>query len=186
MTEVLMTKRDLNPVVNGPSVSFAPLVGQATSVATGPVSLRTTTGTAGEILELLSENKDMELPMMGNLSSSSSDCLTILDHSGKLAFLDEAIRYLENSEIIELRQWKRLAPDRVFLVYGLGDGVKRRRRTPLQADGASKAPPHENGIRLPDPKARYFASLSVIRIPANSFACMHLFLPLSLAFQHNF
>ncbi|MGV8174689.1 MAG: hypothetical protein ACP5OU_03210, partial [Methanothrix sp.] len=26
--------------------------------------------------------------------------------------------------------------------------VKRRRRTPLQADGASEAPPHENGIRL--------------------------------------
>jgi hypothetical protein len=25
--------------------------------------------------------------------------------------------------------------------------VKRRRRTPLQADGASKAPPHENGTR---------------------------------------
>ena len=124
MTKDPTTMRDLNPVVNGPSVSFAPLVGQATSVATGPVSLRTTTATAGEILELLSENKDMALQMMGNLSSSSPDCLTILDYSGKLAFLDEAIRYLENSQIIELRQWKRLAPDRVFLVYGLGDGIR--------------------------------------------------------------
>ena len=120
MTEDPKTMRELNPVVNGSSVSCAPLVDSATSVATGPVSLRTTAATAGEILELLSENKDMELPMMGNLSSSSSDCLTILDYSGELPFLDEAIRYLENSEIIELRQWKRLAPDRIFLCTVLG------------------------------------------------------------------
>ncbi len=75
-------------------------------------------------MELLSENKDMELPLIGNLSLSSSDCLTILDYSGELLCLDEAIRYLENAEIIELKQWKQLAPDRVFLVYGLGDGIK--------------------------------------------------------------
>lgn len=118
------TARDLNPAVNDTSLSYAPLVDQANLVATGQVSIRTATATAGEILEFLSENKDMELSMMGNLSSSSSDCLTILDYSGELPFLDEAIRYLENSEIIELKQWTRLAPDRVFLVYGLGDGLK--------------------------------------------------------------
>ena len=33
--------------------------------------------------------------------------------------------------------------------------VKRRRRTPLQADGASKAPPHESGIMLTDLKTRH-------------------------------
>jgi len=118
------TTRDLNSVVNDTSGSFALLMEQATSVATGQVSIRITTATAGEILELLSENKDMELPLIGNLSLSSSDCLTILDYSGELLCLDEAIRYLENAEIIELKQWKQLAPDRVFLVYGLGDGIK--------------------------------------------------------------
>jgi hypothetical protein len=33
--------------------------------------------------------------------------------------------------------------------------VKRRRRTPLQADGASKAPPHESGIMLTGLKTRH-------------------------------
>jgi len=32
--------------------------------------------------------------------------------------------------------------------------VKLRRRTPLQADGASKAPPHESRTRLSWPKPK--------------------------------
>jgi len=124
MSENPTTTRDLNPVVNGISSSSALLMEQVTSVASVHVSIRITTATAGEILEILSENKDMELPLIGNLPSSGSDCLTILDHSGEFPCLDEAIRYLENTEIIELKQWKQLAPDRVFLVYGLGDGMK--------------------------------------------------------------
>lgn len=76
-------------------------------------------------MEFLSENKNMELPLIGNISSSSLDCLTLLDHSGELPSLDEAIRHLENSGIIELKEWTQLAPDLVFLVYGLGDGMKK-------------------------------------------------------------
>jgi hypothetical protein len=125
MTTRLDTTRDLNPVVNDTSGSCFPLVDQAAPAATGQVSIRTITATAGEILERLSENKNLELPLIGNLSSSSLDCLTLLDHSGELPSLDEAIRHLENSGIIELKEWTQLAPDLVLLVYGLGDGMKK-------------------------------------------------------------
>ncbi|NPV61503.1 MAG: hypothetical protein HPY61_02555 [Methanotrichaceae archaeon] len=83
------------------------------------IDKQTITATAGELLKLISGSGDMELKLIGNLSSSGSDCLEVLDYSGELLNLDDAIRYLDNSEIIELKEWKYLTQDYIFLVYGL-------------------------------------------------------------------
>jgi len=55
----------------------------------------------------------------------------------------------------KVKSWLIKLRDALTTTKNTTETVKRRRRTPLQADGASKAPPHENGIRLPDPKARH-------------------------------
>jgi hypothetical protein len=117
------TAGDKNTAVYGPAGDYAPTGDHATSDAIGRVSLRTITATAGNILKLLSESKDLELLLRGNLSSSDPNCMTVFDHSGELLYLDETIRRLDNSEIIELKHWERFG-DNVFLIYGLGDGIK--------------------------------------------------------------
>jgi len=66
----------------------------------------------------------------------------------------------------------------IYLGYNANDDwmklsfyrVKRRRRTPLQADGASKAPPHESGIRL----ARYKSEACLHRLASFEFQQIHL------------
>ena len=85
---------------------------------------RTITATAGKFLELLSNCKSMEVQMIGTLSSSGSNHLTILDHTGDFPCLDEAIRCLDSSGILDLKHWERLGPDRIFLVYGPGDSIQ--------------------------------------------------------------
>jgi hypothetical protein len=117
------TARDKNPAVYGPTGGYTPDGDHATSAAIDQVSLRTITATAGDILKLISESKDMELLMKGDLSSSGPNCMTVFDHSGELLCLDETIRCLDNSEIIELKHWERFG-DSVFLIYGLGNGIK--------------------------------------------------------------
>lgn len=117
------TAEDKNPAVYGPTGGYAQSEDHATSSAAGLVSLRTITATAGYILKLLSESKDMEIQLIGDLSSSGPDCMTIVDHSGELPGLDETIRRLDNSEIIELKHWERRGGG-VSLVYGPGDGLK--------------------------------------------------------------
>jgi hypothetical protein len=117
------TAKDKNPAVYGLTGGCTPAGDHATSAAIGPASLRTITATAGDILKLLSESKNMELLLIGDLSSSGPDCMTVFDRSGELPCLDETIRRLDNSEIIELKHWERFG-DCVFLTYGLGDGIE--------------------------------------------------------------
>jgi len=118
-----VTAEDKNPAVYGPTGGYAQSGDHATSAAAGLVSLRTITATAGHILKLLSESKDMEIQLIGDLSSSGPNCMTIVDHSRELPGLDETIRRLDNSEIIELKHWERCGGG-IFLTYGPGDGLK--------------------------------------------------------------
>lgn len=118
------TAEDKNSAVYGPTGGYTQSGDHATSAAIGLVSLRAITATAGYVLKLLSESKDMEIQLMGDLSSSGPNCMTIVDHSGELPGLDETIRRLDNSEIIELKHWERCGGG-VSLVYGPGDGLKR-------------------------------------------------------------
>ena len=117
------TVGDKNPAVYGLSREYTLSGDHATSGAIGHVSLRTITATAGDILKLLSKSKDMEILLIGDLSSSGSNCMTVFDHTGELPCLDETIRLLDNSEIIDLKHWEQFG-DCVFLIYGLGSGMK--------------------------------------------------------------
>ena len=117
-----MTARDKNTAVYGPTGGYNPGGDHATSCAIGQVSLTAITATAGYILKLLSESKDMQLLFIGDLSSRDPNYMMVFDHSGELPCLDETIRRLDNSEIIELKHWERLG-DIIFLTYGLGSGI---------------------------------------------------------------
>jgi hypothetical protein len=64
----------------------------------------------------------MEIQLIGTLSSSQDNYLKILDHTGDFPCLDEAIRRLDNSGILDLKHWER-GSSGVFLVYGPGDGI---------------------------------------------------------------
>ncbi len=85
--------------------------------------LRTITATAGEILELLSKSEGMEIQLIGKLSSSGYKCMTIYGRSEDVPCLDEAIRHLDSSGIIDLKHWERVGTDSVFLVYGPDDNI---------------------------------------------------------------
>jgi len=85
--------------------------------------LRTIIATEGEVLELLAKSEGMEIQLIGTLSSSRDNYLTILDHTVDFPCLDEVIRRLDNSGIIDLKHWERLDPNHVFLVYGPGDRI---------------------------------------------------------------
>ena len=84
--------------------------------------LRTIIATAGKVLGLLAKSKCMEIKVIGTLSSSQDNYMTILDHTGDFPCLDEVIRRLDNLEIIDLKHWER-GPGDVFLIYGPGEGI---------------------------------------------------------------
>lgn len=71
----------------------------------------------------MSKSKGMKVQLIGMLSSSLDNCLTILDQTEDFPYLEEVIRRLDNSEIIDLKHWEWLDPDHVFLAYGLGEGI---------------------------------------------------------------
>jgi MtN3 and saliva related transmembrane protein len=85
--------------------------------------LRIITATAGEILELLSKSEGMEIQLIGKLSSSGYKCMTIYGRNEDIPCLDEAIRHLDRSGVIDLKHWERVGTDSVFLVYGPGDSI---------------------------------------------------------------
>ena len=85
--------------------------------------LRTITATAGEILELMSKSDGMVIQLIGKLSSSGYKCMTIYGRTEDFPCLDEAIRHLDSSGIIDLKHWERIGMDSVFLVYGPGDSI---------------------------------------------------------------
>jgi MtN3 and saliva related transmembrane protein len=85
--------------------------------------IRTITATAGEILEFLSKSESMEIQLIGKLSSSGYKCMTIYGRTEDFPHLDEAIRHLDSSGIIDLKHWERVGTDSVFLVYGPGDSI---------------------------------------------------------------
>jgi MtN3 and saliva related transmembrane protein len=85
--------------------------------------LRTITATAGEILELLSKSEGMEIQLIGKISSSGYKCMTIYGRNEDIPCLDEAIRHLDSSGIIDLKHWERVGTDSVLLVYGTGDSI---------------------------------------------------------------
>ena len=85
--------------------------------------LRTIIATAGKVLGLLGKSKDMDIQLIGTLSSSQDNYLKILDHTGDFPCLDEVIRRLDDSGILNLKHWEWLGADRVFLVYGPGDAI---------------------------------------------------------------
>ena len=121
MTKTNTTLGNLNPAVNGPTGGCLPSGNDCTTWFCN--DLRTIIATAGKVLELLAKNKDMEIQLIGTLSSSRDNYLTILDHTGDFPCLDEVIRRLDNSEIIDFKHWERLDPNHVFLVYGPGDRI---------------------------------------------------------------
>ncbi|MDD3524298.1 MAG: hypothetical protein PHQ41_06340 [Candidatus Cloacimonetes bacterium] len=90
--------------------------------------LRTIIATASEVLELMSKSKGMEVQLIGTLSSSRNNCLTILDQTEDFPYLDEVIRRLDNSEIIDLKHWEWLDSDHIFFTYGLGEGILQHYR----------------------------------------------------------
>jgi len=52
-----------------------------------------------------------------------SDHMTMIDQSGDDSKLVEAIRILDNTELIELESYEWLAGNMVLLVYGPGEGM---------------------------------------------------------------
>ena len=122
MIDTIVTLGDLNSsVVYGPTGGCLPSGNDCTTPSCK--DRRTITATAGEILELLSKSKDMEVQLIGTLSLSRYNCLTILDHTGDFPCLDEVIRRLDDSGILNLKHWEWLGADRIFLVYGPGDVI---------------------------------------------------------------
>jgi hypothetical protein len=84
---------------------------------------RETMQTAGTLLLALSESNEMRLILIEDASSRDSDHMTMIDQSGGSVKLVEAIRILDNSELIELESYEWLVGDMVLLVYGPGDGM---------------------------------------------------------------
>ena len=121
MIKTNMTPRNLNPSVYGPPGGYPP--SGKDCVTRSCKDLRTIAATASEILEILSKSEGMEIQLIGTLSSSGYNCLKILDGTGDFPYLDEMIRRLDDSGILDLKHWEWLGTDRVFLVYGLGDSI---------------------------------------------------------------
>jgi hypothetical protein len=122
MTEIDVTSGDLNSsLVYGPTGGYLPLGKDCAMRSCN--DLRTITATAGKVLGLLGKSKDIEIQLIGTLSSSQDNYLKILDHTGDFPCLDEVIRRLDNTEIIDLKHWEWLDQDHVYLVYGPGDGI---------------------------------------------------------------
>lgn len=84
---------------------------------------RETMQTAGALLLALSESNEMRLILIEDASSRDSDHMTMIDQSGGSLKLVEAIRILDNSDLIELESYEWLVGDMVLLVYGPGDGM---------------------------------------------------------------
>ncbi len=121
MTETNTTLGNLNPAVNGSTGGYTP---SGKDYATRSCKdLRTITATASEIMALLSKSKDLEIQLIGTLLSSRYNCLTILDQTRDYPCLDEVIRRLDDSGILNLKHWEWLGADRIFLVYGLGYSI---------------------------------------------------------------
>jgi hypothetical protein len=79
--------------------------------------------TAGALLLALSESNQIRLILIEDASSRDSDHMTMLAQSGGSLKLVEAIRILDNSDLIELESYEWLVGDMVLLVYGPGDGM---------------------------------------------------------------
>lgn len=122
MINIIATLGDLkSSLVYGPTGGYLPSGKDCMTRSCNGLS--TIIATASEVLELLARSEVMEIQLIGTLSSSRDNCLMILDHTGDFPCLDEVIRRLDNSEIIDLKHWERLDLDHVYLVYGPGDGI---------------------------------------------------------------
>lgn len=98
------------------------------SLSSGPLTRsqcidRETVQTAGALLLALSESNEMQLILIEDTSSRDSDHMTMIDLSGDCSKLVEAVRMLDNTELIELENYEWLAEDMVLLIYGPGEGM---------------------------------------------------------------
>jgi hypothetical protein len=108
--------------VKNPSVFGMGNFSQSSGPLTGSHCIdRETIQAAGTILLTLSESNEMRLVLINDTSSKDSDHMTMIDQSGKDSKLVEAIRILDNTELIELESYEWLAGNMVLLVYGPGE-----------------------------------------------------------------